>query len=116
MAPIRILVVDDSLVVRKMLSDTLSADAELEVVGSASDGRLALSKIPVLKPDLITLDVEMPVMNGLEMLAALRKQYPKMPVPIVVVQHMPPIFTRLLAERLCSQSLIDVGEGSVGML
>jgi len=116
MAPIRILVVDDSLVVRKMLSDTLSADAELEVVGSASDGRLALSKIPVLKPDLITLDVEMPVMNGLEMLAALRKQYPKMPVPIVVVQHMPPIFTRLLAERLCSQSLIEVGEGSVGML
>jgi two-component system chemotaxis response regulator CheB len=224
MTPIRILLVDDSVVIRKLLSDTLSGDRGLEVVGAASDGRIALAKIPLLKPDLITLDVEMPVMNGLETLAAVRKLYPKLPVimfstltehgaaatldalalgasdyatkpsntgssavaleririelipkikalcgigllkllplarsrpvvvparsnprieivaigtstggpnalaevlpriptgfpvPIVVVQHMPPIFTRLLAERLASRSSIPVEEGSAGVI
>jgi two-component system chemotaxis response regulator CheB len=224
-APVRVLVVDDSVVIRKLLSDALSADSALEVVGAASDGRIALAKIPLLKPDLITLDIEMPVMNGLETLAAIRKLYPKLPVimfstltehgaaatldalslgasdyatkpsntgslavaaeavhnelipkikalcgiatlgiaplvrprpalkvplrfnprieivaigtstggpnalaevlpripkdfpvPIVVVQHMPPIFTRLLAERLSSRSAIPVEEGRVGMV
>jgi two-component system chemotaxis response regulator CheB len=80
MAPIRIFLVDDSLVIRKLLSDTLSADPALEVVGTACDGRVALAKIPALKPDLITLDIEMPVMDGLQTLAALRKLYPKLPI------------------------------------
>jgi two-component system chemotaxis response regulator CheB len=80
MAPIRILIVDDSVVIRRLLSDTLSGDPALEVVATASDGRIALAKISLLKPDLITLDVEMPVMDGLETLAALRKLYPKLPV------------------------------------
>ncbi len=80
MAPIRILVVDDSLVTRRVLSDTLSGDPALEVVATASDGQIALAKIPLLKPDLITLDVEMPVMDGLETLAAIRKLYPRLPV------------------------------------
>jgi len=224
-APIRILVVDDSVVIRRLLSDTLSGDPALEVVGTASDGRIALAKISLLKPDLITLDIEMPVMDGLEALAAIRKLYPKLPVimfstltergaaaildalslgasdyatkpsntgsptvaleririelipkikalcgiaplkllplpaarpalkvqlrsnprigivaigtstggpnalaevlpripndfpvPIVVVQHMPPIFTRLLAERLASHSAIPVEEGRAGAI
>jgi len=223
MAPIRILVVDDSVVIRKLLSETLSGDRALEVIATASDGRIALAKIAQLKPDLVTLDIEMPVMNGLETLTALRKLYPKLPVimfstltehgaaatldalslgasdyatkpsntgspalaieriraelipkikalcgiapmkvmpppgsrptlkvrekfkprieivaigtstggpnalaevlpripndfpvPIVVVQHMPPIFTRLLAERLAGRSAIPVEEGSPG--
>ena len=223
MTAIRILVVDDSVVIRKLLSETLSGDRALEVVATASDGRIALAKIPQLKPDLITLDIEMPVMDGLETLAAVRKLYPKLPVimfstltehgaaatldalalgasdyatkpsntgspavaieriraelipkikalcgvaplkllplpgsrpavkvrvksnprieivaigtstggpnalaevlpripngfpvPIVVVQHMPPIFTRLLAERLASRSAIPVEEGRAG--
>lgn len=80
MAPISVLVVDDSVVIRKFLTETLSADAALKVVGTASDGRLALAKIAQLHPDLVTLDVEMPVMNGLETLAELRKLYPKLPV------------------------------------
>jgi two-component system chemotaxis response regulator CheB len=80
MTPIRILVVDDSVVIRRLLSDTLSGDPALEVVGVASDGRIALAKIPLLKPDLITLDIEMPVMDGLQTLAEVRKLYPKLPV------------------------------------
>jgi two-component system chemotaxis response regulator CheB len=219
------LVVDDSVVIRKLLSDTLAGDRTLEVVGVASDGRIALAKIPLLKPDLITLDIEMPVMDGLQTLAALRKLYPKLPVimfstltehgaaatldalalgasdyatkpsnsgstavaldririelipkikalcgvaalkllplptsrpvtkvrvrsnsrieivaigtstggpnalaevlpripndfpvPIVIVQHMPPIFTRLLADRLASRSAISVEEGSAEVI
>ena len=221
MKAIRILVVDDSVVIRKLLTDTLSGDSGMEVVGTASDGRIALSKLSQLNPDLITLDIEMPVMNGLETLAAIRKLHSKLPVimfstltehgaaatldalalgasdyatkpsntgtyplaieriraelipkikalcgiatakipalstprpiptvrphtnprldivaigtstggpnalaevlpripvdfpvPIVVVQHMPPIFTRLLAERLASRSAFPVEEGS----
>src|SRR5882762_5819574 len=80
MAPIRILVVDDSVVIRRLLSDTLATDPAIEVVGVAGDGRIALSKIPLLKPDLLTLDIEMPVMDGLTTLAAVRKLYPKLPV------------------------------------
>jgi two-component system chemotaxis response regulator CheB len=223
MARIRILVVDDSVVIRRVLCDTLAKDPDFEVLASASDGRIALSKIEQLKPDLVTLDIEMPVMNGLETLKELRKLYPKLPVimfstltehgasstlealslgasdyvtkpstggpdvaiaavrtglipkikalcaghssklktmspprpavrvqprskqpieivaigtstggpnalaevlphipkdlpvPIVVVQHMPPIFTRLLADRLASQSKIAVAEGADGV-
>jgi len=230
MKPVRILVVDDSVVIRKLLSDTLSKEAAFEVVGTAGDGHIALAKISQLHPELITLDIEMPVMNGLETLAEIRKSdhkipvimfstltergaaatlealslgasdyatkpsntgspavaieqiraelipkikalcsaqlgtnaspaAPKMtiavgarpaarprkpgkrieivaigtstggpnalaqviplvpkdfPVPIVVVQHMPPIFTRFLAERLASRSEIRVEEGQVG--
>src|SRR5438128_3509756 len=81
MKPLRILVVDDSVVIRKLLLETLAKEELFEVVGSASDGRIALSKIDQLKPDLVTLDLEMPaVMNGLETLAELRKSHPALPV------------------------------------
>jgi two-component system, chemotaxis family, protein-glutamate methylesterase/glutaminase len=80
MKPVRILIVDDSVVIRKLLSDTLSKEATFEVVGTAGDGRIALAKIAQLHPDLITLDIEMPVMNGLETLAEIRKSDHKIPV------------------------------------
>src|SRR5580693_4713448 len=80
MPPIRVLIVDDSVVIRKVLCDALSADPDIEVAATAADGRIALAKIPQLNPDLVTLDIEMPVMNGLEALVEIRKVYPKLPV------------------------------------
>src|SRR5262249_341768 len=77
---IRVLVVDDAVVVRRMVSDVISADPALEVAGIAPNGRIALAKIPQVNPDIVTLDVEMPEMDGLQTLAAIRKQYPSLPV------------------------------------
>jgi two-component system chemotaxis response regulator CheB len=80
MAKIMILVVDDSVVVRRMVSDALSADPELGVAGAAANGRIALARIPQVNPDAVILDVEMPEMDGLETLKALRRTYPFLPV------------------------------------
>ncbi len=77
---IRVLVVDDSVVVRRMVTDVLNADPDIEVVGAAANGRIALQKIPQLNPDLITLDVEMPDMDGLTALAEIRKTWISLPV------------------------------------
>jgi two-component system, chemotaxis family, protein-glutamate methylesterase/glutaminase len=230
MRAIRILVVDDSVVIRKVLAEALAADASIEVAGTAADGNIALAKIPQVNPDLVTLDVEMPGKSGVETLVEIRKLYPKLPVimfstltergagvtldalslgasdyvtkpsnsgsleqtrakiqaelipkikelcrkvtgqpqfgmppakgvapriaaprigpaarvdvlavgtstggpnalaavlpglakefpvPIVIVQHMPPVFTRLLAERLNKQSKVEIREGEEGGL
>lgn len=83
MNKIRILVVDDSVLIRKLMTDILFEDEELNVVGAAANGRLALSMIPQLNPDLITLDFQMPELNGMETLVELRKQYPRLPVVMV---------------------------------
>ena len=76
----RILIVDDSAVMRSLLRSVVTADADLEVAGTAVDGVSALSSIGVLRPDLILLDVEMPVMDGLVTLRELRRRGHKMPV------------------------------------
>lgn len=80
MPKIRVLIVDDAIVIRRLLSDVLASDPDLEVVGAATNGRVALSMIRELKPDLVSLDVEMPEMDGLEALSEIRKAYPKLPV------------------------------------
>lgn len=77
---IKVLVVDDSVVIRRMVSDILAADAAIEVIGVAANGSIALDKIAQLKPDLITLDIEMPVMDGLQALKEIRKLYPGLKV------------------------------------
>ncbi len=79
-AKIAVLVVDDSVVVRRLVTTALQADPDIEVVGTASSGRLCLDKIAQLNPDLVTLDVEMPDMDGLETLKELRRRHPKLPV------------------------------------
>lgn len=80
MSKIRVLVVDDAVVVRRMVTDILSADPDIEVIGAAANGHIALAKIPQVNPDLITLDIEMPEMDGLTTLKELRKLYPSLPV------------------------------------
>lgn len=230
---IRVLIVDDSVVVRKILSDVLRDEAGIEVVGTASNGVIALQRIPQLMPDVVTLDIEMPEMDGIATLREIKRQFPKtrvimcstltergatitiealssgaddyitkslrhsdeggitafhnqlvpkirqffrqsqdaatgrrpvplattaaaprpiaaptprphlgrpgalaigvstggpnalaevvpalpanFPIPVLIVQHMPPMFTRLLAERLQSQSKLKVVEGQHGM-
>jgi two-component system chemotaxis response regulator CheB len=223
--PTKVLIVDDSVVIRRSLTDALARDPDLVVAGSAASGSIALMKIPLLQPDVVTLDIEMPEMDGVATLAAIRKAYPQLavimlsvstdrgaaatmealslgardyvmkpdpagcsdkalfglgeelaakivlccsdrrsrdarapappgdaspppdahgppgrvdvlaigvstggpnalmdliprfprdfPVPILIVQHMPPMFTRLLAEQLAARSTIRVAEGSV---
>ncbi len=77
---IRVLIVDDSTVIRRLLTDALSSDPAIEVAGTAANGKIALAKIPQLNPDVITLDMEMPEMDGITTLVELRKLYPKLPV------------------------------------
>ncbi len=67
------LVVDDTIVYRKIVGDALKQMPGIEVVGTANNGKIALSKIKTLKPDLMTLDIEMPEMNGIELLQHLQK-------------------------------------------
>jgi two-component system chemotaxis response regulator CheB len=76
----RVLIVDDSAVMRSLLRSVITADASLEVAGTAADGASALNSLTMLRPDLILLDVEMPVMDGLVTLSELRRRGHKMPV------------------------------------
>ncbi len=75
-----ILIVDDSVVVRSLLTKALSIDQSLEVIGALSNGRLALKQIQQGNIDLVTLDMEMPEMDGLETLIQIRKSHPRLPV------------------------------------
>ncbi len=85
MNKIRVLVVDDSLFMRRMISDLLTRDPELEVVGTARDGQEGLEQARQLKPDVITLDVEMPVMDGITMLERLMAEQP---TPVVMISSL----------------------------
>jgi two-component system chemotaxis response regulator CheB len=77
---LKVLVVDDSAVIRRIIGEAVSSDAELELVGNAANGRIALERIEQLNPDLVTLDVEMPDMDGLTALRAIRQVRPMLPV------------------------------------
>lgn len=77
---IRVLIVDDSVVMRRVLADVIASDTELEVAGYAANGQIALNLLDQISPDVITLDIEMPVMDGLETLKALRRRRCDIPV------------------------------------
>lgn len=79
---IKVLVIDDSIIFRRVVSKHLQEDSELEVVGTAKDSYDARDKIMQLKPDVLTLDVEMPGVNGIEFLKILMEQYP---IPTIVI-------------------------------
>ena len=82
---IRVLIVDDSALVRQILTEILSADRQIEVVGVASDAHVAREKIKSLNPDVITLDVEMPKMDGVTFLRNLMRLRP---MPVVMVSSL----------------------------
>lgn len=77
---VRVLVVDDSVVIRRLVTQALAADPSIEVVGVAANGRLALGKVEQLAPDLVTMDIEMPELDGIATVRALRAAGHRMPV------------------------------------
>ncbi|MCL5104555.1 MAG: chemotaxis response regulator protein-glutamate methylesterase [Armatimonadetes bacterium] len=81
----RVLIVDDSVFARKIVSDILSSSPRLEIVGVANDGLVALVMVETLKPDVITLDVEMPRLNGIETLRRLMKEHP---TPVLMLSSL----------------------------
>ncbi len=85
MSKIRVLVVDDSMFMRRMISDLLNQDAAIEVVGAARNGQEGLTMARQLKPDVITLDVEMPVMDGVTMLQKLMQEQP---TPVLMLSSL----------------------------
>ncbi|MFY9977274.1 MAG: response regulator, partial [Candidatus Sulfotelmatobacter sp.] len=82
---IRVLIVDDSAVVRQTLSEVLSSDPEIEIIGIASDPFVAAERMREQAPDVITLDIEMPRMDGLTFLQKIMSQHP---IPVVICSSL----------------------------
>ena len=99
---IRVLVVDDSAIVRKVFTEELSREPGIEVVGTAPDPYVARDKIVHLKPDVVTLDIEMPRMDGLTFLRKLMRYYP---LPVIIVSSLTPKGSELALEALASGAL-----------
>lgn len=83
--PIRVLIVDDSAVVRRLLTDALAGEPDIEVVGTAADPSVARDKILELRPDVLTLDIEMPRMNGLTFL---KRVMHCQPMPVILISSL----------------------------
>lgn len=93
----RVLIVDDSAIVRKMLSDALAPEPDLEVVGTAPDPYVARDKILSLRPDVLTLDIEMPRMDGLTFLKKLMRFHP---LPVIVISSLAQSSSKAALEAL----------------
>ena len=105
MAKIRVLTVDDSALMRQVLATLLAKDSDIEVVGSAPDPYIAREKIKALNPDVLTLDVEMPKMDGLTFLEKLMRGHP---MPVVMVSS--------LTEAGCQTTLRALELGAVDFI
>lgn len=97
MSKIKVLIVDDSAIVRKIFSEELSKYPDIDIIGTAPDPYVARDKIIALKPDVLTLDIEMPRMDGLTFLRKLMKYYP---VPTVIVSSLTPAGGKLTLEAM----------------
>ncbi len=97
MKKIKVLIVDDSAIVRKIFSEELSKHTDIEIVGTATDPFVARNKILKLKPDVITLDIEMPRMDGITFLRKLMRYYP---LPVIMVSSLTPKGGKLTMEAL----------------
>ena len=114
---LRVLVVDDSAIVRKILSETINAEADMEVVATAPDPFVARDKILALKPDVLTLDIEMPRMDGLTFLKRLMQFHP---LPVIIISSLTQSSCEISMEAL-SCGAVDVmakpgGPYSIGEL
>ncbi|MGC1687557.1 MAG: response regulator, partial [Candidatus Acidiferrales bacterium] len=98
---IRVLVVDDSALMRKLIPQILAEDPSIEVVGTAMDGTFGLKKIEELRPHVVTLDLEMPRMDGIEMLRAITRKH-----------HVPVIIFSSHTERGASSTLKALALGA----
>ncbi len=107
---IKVLIVDDSAVVRKIFSQQLDKDPGIQVVGTAPDPYVARDKIVKLRPDVITLDIEMPRMDGITFLRHLMKHYP---LPVIVVSSLTPKSSKLALEALALGALEVLSKPSV---
>ena len=103
--PIRVLIVDDSAIVRKILSEALTGEPDIEVVGTAPDPYVARDKILALNPDVLTLDIEMPRMDGLTFLRKLMEFHP---MPVIVISS--------LGQASCKAALNALESGAVEVL
>jgi two-component system chemotaxis response regulator CheB len=102
---IRVLVVDDSAIVRKILTDAISGEEDMEVVGTAPDPFIARDKIVALEPDVLTLDIEMPRMDGLTFLKKLMQHHP---MPVIIISS--------LGQASCQATLQALQIGAVEVL
>ncbi len=102
---IKVLVVDDSAIVRKLLSDAISGESDLEVVGTAPDAYVARDKILALQPDVLTLDIEMPRMDGLTFLKKVMQYHP---MPVIIISS--------LGQASCQAALEALRLGAVDVL
>jgi two-component system chemotaxis response regulator CheB len=102
---IKVLIVDDSAVVRQILSDTISAESDMEVVGTAPDPYVARDKLVALNPDVLTLDIEMPRMDGLTFLKRLMHHHP---IPTIIISS--------LGQASCAATLEALRCGAVDVL
>ena len=102
MPKIRVLIVDDSIVIRRILSDELSKDPDLEIVGTAATGKIGLAKIEQVNPDVVTMDIEMPEMDGLTAVSEIRKTHHRLPI----------IMFSTLSQRAARETLEALSRGA----
>jgi len=115
---IKVLVIDDSAIVRKVISETLDMDPEIEVVGVANDPLIAITKIPKLNPDVLTLDMEMPRMDGLTYLKKLKAEGSTIPVVVIssLTQQGSKIALEAMEAGACDVLAKPDGMSSIGAL
>lgn len=111
-----ILIVDDSSVIRKTLRQALEREDTWQVCGEAADGQEAIEKAQRLKPDLVVLDLSMPVMNGLEAARELRRLFPSLPLVMFTTFNAPKLSDEALSAGVRAVVSKSEPEGLVGKI